>query len=157
LLLQPPVTYTPPTSDESSSEDESPLRSTRRVPPALFSDGILTCVNMGANPARSSSFALFPQMESVRSARPASLASAKASCLGAVFPGLGVQSGAMNRLVADSILDEAVDELFRDDLSMQEGGEVDFVNVWDSSAFGGEDAVRDDTQLGFLLERLLED
>jgi hypothetical protein len=124
--------------------------SSHRAPPALFSDSVLSRVSMGAN-------ARFPQMQSVISVPPASLASATASSMGVVSPKLGMQSAAMNRLVADSILDEAVDELFRDDLSMQEGGEVDFVNVWDSSAFGGEDAVRDDTQLGFLLERLLED
>jgi hypothetical protein len=57
-------------------------------------------------------------------------------------------------MAADSILDEAVDELFSRD-SMMEGTQ-DLDSIWDSAAFG-QDAVRDDTQLGFLLERLLQD
>jgi hypothetical protein len=57
-------------------------------------------------------------------------------------------------MAADSILDEAVDELFNRDPMMEDTQDLD--SIWDSAAFG-QDAVRDDTQLGFLLERLLQD
>lgn len=57
-------------------------------------------------------------------------------------------------MAADSILDEAVDELFSRDPMMEDTQDLD--SIWDSAAFG-LDAVRDDTELGFLLERLLQD
>ena len=72
------------------------------------------------------------------------------------YPTFGSQQGPlMNPTVADSILDEAVDELFKDDPALQDMSDVDL--VWDSSSFGGEDTVQNDTQLGYLLERLLEE
>ena len=66
---------------------------------------------------------------------------------------LSVSNLPMNRTVADSILDEAAEELFLNDPMMEELGDL---NVWDSTAFG-EDTVQNDTQLGFLLEQLLEE
>lgn len=57
-------------------------------------------------------------------------------------------------MAADSILDEAVDELFSRDPMMEDTQDLD--SIWDSAAFG-QDVIRDDTQLGFLLERLMED
>lgn len=57
-------------------------------------------------------------------------------------------------MAADSILDEAVDELFSRDPMMEDTQDLD--SIWDSAAFG-QDAVRDDTQLGYLLEMLLQD
>lgn len=56
---------------------------------------------------------------------------------------------------ADRVLDEAVDELFLNDV-----GDVDnlaeFVNDWDpDNTFG--DVLQDDQQLGFMLDKLLED
>ena len=56
---------------------------------------------------------------------------------------------------ADRILDEAVEELF-----LTENGDADnlaeFVNDWDPSESFGE-GLNDDAQLGFLLDKLLED
>lgn len=56
---------------------------------------------------------------------------------------------------ADRVLDEAVDELFLND-TQEIDNLADFVNDWDpSSNFGA--MLEDDVQLGFMLERLLED
>ena len=64
-------------------------------------------------------------------------------------------SGTTTRTV-DHILDEAVDELF---LSQPENEQImDFVNAWDPTFYGGNDAaLTNDTQLGNLLDKLLED
>ena len=58
----------------------------------------------------------------------------------------------MQQQQADEILDEAVDELFDEDPLFADA--ADLSDVWDSSAFG-EEGVQDDTQLGFLLEKLM--
>lgn len=62
-------------------------------------------------------------------------------------------------LQADSILDEAVDELFMGDVG-SEDNLADFVNDWDTTnAFGNSFGaiLSDDIQLGYMLEKLLED
>jgi hypothetical protein len=53
---------------------------------------------------------------------------------------------------ADSILDEAVDELFLQQDFAEEDNLADFCNDW---AFGN--VLNDDAQLGFMLDKLLED
>jgi hypothetical protein len=60
----------------------------------------------------------------------------------------------MDRSEADHILDEAVEELFSADPVM--GDTEDLDELWDTTAFG-EDGVQDDTQLGYLLEKFLND
>jgi hypothetical protein len=64
-------------------------------------------------------------------------------------------------MVADKILDEAVDELFRNDPMMEDMMDLDDISkMWLSSstaAFGEDILVRDDAQLAFLLERILEE
>lgn len=58
-------------------------------------------------------------------------------------------------LSADPILDEAVDELFLHDAGEQDNL-ADFVNDWDpTNTFG--DVLEDDVQLGYMLDKLLED
>lgn len=61
-----------------------------------------------------------------------------------------------NRSQADEILDQAVDELFKDANNMvdytQDG---DFEQIWDHTEFG-EDSHEDDLELGFMLDKLLE-
>lgn len=54
---------------------------------------------------------------------------------------------------ADRILDEAVNELFLSD-AQEVDTLADFVNDWDPN-FGA--MLEDDAQLGFMLDRLLED
>lgn len=58
---------------------------------------------------------------------------------------------------SDFALDSAVDELLLNEI----GNEDDFLSdlaTWDASAFGGEAGVEmEDVQLGFMLEKLLED
>ena len=57
----------------------------------------------------------------------------------------------------DEIFDEAVNELFLDDGAF-DMGLTDFVQEWGNSPNGGiETDIQDDAQLGFLLEKLLED
>ena len=171
---------TPPTSEESSSDEgSSPTRVTRtrqRLPQVdfMFSDGLASTMDLEPVPAidASSSGQRVPHAPAASSGfnpfRPAaasfevpqvasrpSLTSLDSSLspFGA-YPTFGMQGSMLNPAVADSILDEAVDELFKDDPALQDMSDVDL--VWDSSSFGGEDNVRDDTQLGYLLERLLE-
>jgi hypothetical protein len=56
---------------------------------------------------------------------------------------------------ADKIFDEAVDELFLDD-AVSELNLTDFVQDWDPSV-NLEPVLQDDAQLGYLLEKLLEE
>jgi hypothetical protein len=66
---------------------------------------------------------------------------------------------ASHRLPRNSeILDEAVDELFLNEsyLGGVNDSIMDFVNVWDT-AYGANADFRNDTQLGNLLDKLLED
>lgn len=55
---------------------------------------------------------------------------------------------------SDQILDDAVDELFLNELGEQDNL-TDFVNDWEPASFGN--VLSDDAQLGFMLEKLLED
>lgn len=63
--------------------------------------------------------------------------------------------GYSSALDADRILDEAVDELFLNEVGDQDNL-ADFVHDWDpNNAFG--DVLQDDEQLGYMLDKLLED
>ena len=55
---------------------------------------------------------------------------------------------------ADQVLDEAVCEIFSSGALPEVIANLD--ELWDTTAFG-EEKVQDDTQLGFLLERFLEE
>jgi hypothetical protein len=55
---------------------------------------------------------------------------------------------------ADQVLDEAVDAIFSSGAMLEDIANLD--DLWDNTTFGGE-KVEDDTQLGYLLERFLED
>lgn len=57
---------------------------------------------------------------------------------------------------ADRVLDEAVDELFLNEAGNDQDNLADFVNDWDPSNSFGE-VLNDDAQLGFMLDKLLED
>lgn len=70
------------------------------------------------------------------------------------YPLFSIPIFSSTRDMADHVLDDAVNEIFRNDPMMEDTQDLDA--IWDSTAFG-ETVVQDDTQLGFLLERLLED
>ena len=57
---------------------------------------------------------------------------------------------------ADRVLDEAVDELFLSDVRAGDDNLADFVNDWDPSN-NFQSVLEDDAQLGFMLDKLLED
>lgn len=67
-----------------------------------------------------------------------------------------IENGGSFPFQADSILDQAVDELFMGELG-SEDNLADFVNEWDPSNSFGATALADDIQLGYMLEKLLED
>jgi len=61
-----------------------------------------------------------------------------------------------NRSQADEILDQAVDELFNDSSNfVDESQDGDFDNFWDHTEFG-EESHEDDLELGFMLDKLLQ-
>lgn len=64
-----------------------------------------------------------------------------------------------NLIAADKVLDEAVDELFNNSDPMTDDV-ANLDDVWDTSAFGDSEGSTDlgqnDTELGFLLERLIQ-
>ena len=58
------------------------------------------------------------------------------------------------------MLDQAVDDLFLNDTSLSLEGHdsvMDFVNSWDTAAYGQDAPLENDTQLGNLLDKLLSD
>jgi hypothetical protein len=59
---------------------------------------------------------------------------------------------------ADSVLDDAVDELFNNSDPVEDVTNLN--EIWDASAFGDLneiDRVQNDTQLGYLLERFIQE
>jgi hypothetical protein len=62
----------------------------------------------------------------------------------------------LTRADADDILDEAVDELFRENVATPNKEADPFDEFWDETNFG-EESYQDDLQLGFMLEKLLDE
>jgi hypothetical protein len=131
------------TSDESSSDEKKGTRLTiarRKLPldQCLFTDDLTSDLSFEHIPSQAnpvvSTMETFPIMTEVSSVSNWIAYSTK-------------------RSAADQILDEAAEELFRNDPVM---GEADLQDIWDSTAFG-EERVQDDMQLGYLLEQLLEE
>ena len=55
----------------------------------------------------------------------------------------------------DDVLDQAVQELFRND--MLTDGMEDLERFWDTSLFGDDNSLQDDFQLGYMLDKMLEE
>jgi hypothetical protein len=133
------------TSDESSSDEKKGTRSAiarRKLPldQSLFTDDVTSELSFEPIHAQAPTNPVISNMES--------------------FPIMTEACSVSNwiayptkRSAADQILDEAAEELFRNDPVM---GETDLQDIWDSTAFG-EERVQDDMQLGYLLEQLLEE
>lgn len=75
-----------------------------------------------------------------------------------VLAGPSMNPGNLARRVeADKILDEAVIELFRETKNSDVVDDSNnFEDIWDGAEFG-EETYQDDLQLGFMLERLLDE
>lgn len=151
-------------SDDSSADGSAVLG--RRTPPMRFTPGtdFLQTLPNPVSPSTAPFEPLpmqMPQTHMVPSLEPYPIANgiSKSNTIASTFNGLQFpfDLASLSRMTqADDILDEAVDELFND---VNDGVELDqsgdFDRLWDTSEFG-EDSRQDDLQLGFMLDRLLQ-
>jgi hypothetical protein len=134
-----------PVSDESSS-DENATRSSRRK---ILADGIFP----PGEGAPAISYEPLP-IQTLRSSVVSSLKPYNMLAQASFVSSNQYTLFGATRTGADEILDDAAEQLFNNDPAMSDMQEL--AEIWDGSEFG-EDVVQDDIQLGYMLEKLLEE
>ena len=167
-VLQPPVTAVPHVSDESSADNDSSQRNFDCHQDIMLSGRRTTTAPAPIEFASSVSFDPIPLQVPCPQVihtpiQPISMfgSTSNAGIMNStVLLNMGNLGGTMTKVTAaaDSVLDDAVDELFNNSDPVEDVTNLN--EIWDASAFGDLneiDRVQNDTQLGYLLERFIQE